>query len=427
MPAVTHTSCPQILGDREAVSHLRSNSNREASIRETPLRMHVALLTGGNDRPYALGMAQALAAEGVRVDYICSDDLEDPALGAWNELRVLNLRGDQSEDAPIWKKAARISAYYARLVRYAVIAEPAVFHILWNNRFELVDRTLLMAFYRLFGRRVVLTAHNVNAARRDGRDSWLNRLTLRVQYRLCSHILVHTRLMKEELANEFGISPGRVTVIPFGINNTIPVTGLTRSEARRQLGLDATVVTLLFFGQIAPYKGLEYLVDAFARVARARRDVRLLIAGKVKRGHSAYWSAIRAAIASNGLQDRVVVHEGFIPDEQVERYFKAADVVMLPYVAIFQSGVPFLAYNFGVPVIATDVGSLREDVVDGVTGYVCEPRDTRALEAAIQTYLDSDLHRRSGEAQKAIKYWAHARNSWKTVGELSVGVYESLQ
>ena len=89
-------------------------------------------------------------------------------------------------------KAVRLSTYYLRLLKYAVVAKPRIFHILWNNKFELFDRTLLMLYYRLLGRRVVLTAHNVNAAKRDGRDSLLNRLTLWVQYRLSDHIFVHT-------------------------------------------------------------------------------------------------------------------------------------------------------------------------------------------------------------------------------------------
>ncbi len=94
-----------------------------------------------------------------------------------------------------------------------------------------------MLFYRLLGKRIVLTVHNVNAGRRDSKDTPLNRLTLRIQYRLADHIFVHTEKMKLELIEEFGVQGHRVTVIPFGINNAVPNTRLTPSEARQRLGI----------------------------------------------------------------------------------------------------------------------------------------------------------------------------------------------
>ena len=96
--------------------------------------------------------------------------------------------------------------YYAKLIRYAATAKPRIFHILWNNKFEFFDRTLLMLYYRLLGKRIVLTLHNVNAGRRDSKDTRLNRLTLRIQYRLADHIFVHTEKMKLELIEEFGVA-----------------------------------------------------------------------------------------------------------------------------------------------------------------------------------------------------------------------------
>ncbi len=352
-----------------------------------PAIVRVGLLTGGDDKSYALGLTSALVREAVAVDFIGSDALDDPALHLSPLVRFLSLRGDQREDVSLYRKAARIGRYYIRLLRYAAVARPRLFHILWNNKFELFDRTVLMACYRLAGRRVVLTAHNVNAARRDARDTWMNRASLRLQYRLSDHIFVHTQRMKDELVAQFGVRGAAITVIPFGMNNTIPATSLSRFEARLSLGPPEDARTLLFFGQIAPYKGLEYLVDAFARAATHDPKLYLIVAGKVKKGNGAYWDGIRAKIEANRLDHRVTAHIGFIPDAEVEPYFKAADVVVLPYTEIFQSGVPFLAFNFGVPVIATDVGSLREDVIDGTTGYLCAPRDALADELRRQDGL----------------------------------------
>ena len=121
-------------------------------------------------------------------------------------------------------KVLRVLKYYARLIVYAAKAKPKLFHILWNNKFQSFDCTLLMLYYKLLGKRVVFTAHNVNAGKRDENDSWLNRMSLNVQYRLSDHIFVHTEGMKSEMAFEFRIPDSKISVIPFGINNTVPNT-----------------------------------------------------------------------------------------------------------------------------------------------------------------------------------------------------------
>ena len=398
----------------------------EGVIHGTVDPVEVCLLTGGDDRPYALGMASTLASRAMRVDFIGSNKLDAPELHNTPFIAFLNLRGDQSEDAPFRRKFVRIITYYVRLLKYVLRSRPRIFHILWNNKFEHVDRTLLMLYYRLFGKRIVFTAHNVNTRKRDGRDSWLNRLTLGIQYRLCRQILVHTPAMKDELIADFGIPPQRVTVIPFGVNNTCPSSALGRQEAREHLGLALTEKVLLFFGQIAPYKGLEYLVSAFSELAKQDRDYRLLIAGKVKKGYSAYWNEIQNRIGASEIRKRVLTRIEHIPDKEVECYFKAADVVVIPYVEIFQSGVPFLSYSFGLPVIATDVGSLRDDIVEGETGFLCRPKDASDLAETIKTYFASDLYQDLAVRRGRIQAYANDRYSWSRVGEILDGVYNQV-
>ena len=206
-------------------------------------------------------------------------------------MNFLNLRGDQNADASVTRKAFRVSRYYARLIAYAAKAKPRIFHILWNNKLETFDRTLLMLYYRALGKRVVLTVHNVNAAIRDSRDSLLNRLTLRIQYRLAHHLFVHTAKMKRELLEQFGVEGTKVTVIPFGINNSVPNTPMTSAEARERLGVRYDEKVLLFFGNIAPYKGLQFLTTAFQKLLARHGDFRLIIAGWPKNCET-YWATL---------------------------------------------------------------------------------------------------------------------------------------
>ena len=274
-----------VLGRRSSASH--------QSVFAPPIP-NVALLTGGDDKPYVLGLGEALTSEGVSIDVIGSDNLSVPELLTNSPIRFFNLRGDQSPEASFPMKIARVARYYWRLIGYAATARPLIFHILWNNKFEFIDRVLLMAYYRLLGRRIVLTAHNVNIRKRDNCDSWFNRLSLRIQYHLADHIFVHTERMKSELLADFGVPDRKISVIPFGINNTAPNSGMTTIDAKRMLGLRSSDKVMLCFGQIAPYKGLEYLVDAFSELAKRDESYRLIIAGKVKPGQRKYWNKIRA-------------------------------------------------------------------------------------------------------------------------------------
>jgi len=304
---------------------------------------HVAVLTAGRDRPYAIGLAEALINEKIAFDFITSDTLDSPILHNNPLVTFLNLRRDLDETA-LRAKVIRVLAYYARLIVYAVRARPRIFHILWNNKFEWFDRTLLMLFYRLCGRKLVLTAHNVNAGSRDRSDSFMNRLTLRIQYRLAHHIFVHTRQMGDALQSEFGVSAEKCSVIHFPINSTVPDTALDGRTARASLGLNPDERVLLFFGNIAPYKGLDCLVEAMARVVEDGRRYRLVVAGRLK-GMDDYWKGVQESIERLKLERSVLLRIEYIPDEDTEIYFKAADVLLLPYKYIFQSGVLFLGYN----------------------------------------------------------------------------------
>ena len=415
------------VGDqRSEIGGLKTEESGPPSSVFDRLTLHVALLTGGGDKPYALGMAEALTSVGIYVDFIGSDDLNVPELLGNSRIQFRNLRGDQRPGASPIAKALRVLKYYARLIIYAATARPKLFHILWNNKFQLFDCTLLMLYYKLLGKRVVFTAHNVNAGKRDENDSWLNRMSLNVQYRLSDHIFVHTEGMKSEMAFEFRIPDSKISVIPFGINNTVPNTLLSHSQAKGQLGISKDDKVLLFFGNIAPYKGLEYLVAAFDELLKQDSNYRLLIVGSPK-GPATYWNQIRRGIETSGIADRVIEKIEYVPDEETELYFKAADVLILPYTHVFQSGVLFLGYSFGLPAIAAGVGSLKEEIIEGDTGFVFRLKDSADLAAKINNYFQSELFLNLETRRSEIKTYANERNSWNKVAAITTSVYSHLQ
>jgi glycosyltransferase involved in cell wall biosynthesis len=271
----------------------------------------------------------------------------------------------------------------------------------------------------------VFTAHNIDARQRDGGNNAVNRLSLRFSYRLMDHIFVHTEKMKTQLVEEFNVTETKITIIPHGILNTAPDSGISKSEARSRLQLDNREKVLLFFGYIAPYKGLEYLIHALDRLRSNDESFRLIIAGQIKDCPS-YWKNIKRLIEELDLKKYIIMQIRHIPDNEVEVFFKASDALVLPYTFIFQSGVPFLSYSFGLPVIATDVGSLREVIVEGITGMMCRKEDPADLADKIRVYFQSELYGNLEDNMKKIKSYGNEKYSWDRIGATIHGVYDTL-
>jgi glycosyltransferase involved in cell wall biosynthesis len=126
------------------------------------------------------------------------------------------------------------------------------------------------------------------------------------------------------------------------------------------------------------------------------------------------------------VRDRVIERIEHVPDEETELYFKAADVLILSYAQVFQSGVIFLAYSFGLPVIAADVGSLPEEIVEGESGFVFKSRDASDLAGKIDQYFESELFRDLETRRTIIKEYANERYSWSKVVAITTTVYSRL-
>jgi glycosyltransferase involved in cell wall biosynthesis len=388
-------------------------------------RVNVALLTGGHDISYVYGLTTTLSGLGLGVQVVGGDRVDHAEFHSSDRITFVHIGGIKPS-AGSASKLFQLLVYYLRLLAYITFRSPKIIHILWNSKLEYFDRTLLMFYFKLLGKGIALTAHNVNRAKRDSCDSILNRLTLKIQYRLTDRIFVHTEKMREELVQEFGVSPDRLTVIPFGTNILVPDTELTTNQAKIQLGIRADERTILFYGRIVPYKGLECLVEAFHRLASRDENVRLMIAGEPMKGYEDYIESIRRKIAENGGSKRILCRLEFIPDNETELYFKAADVLALPYRDIFESGVLFLAYRFGLPVVASDVGSFGEELTKSGAGFVFEPGSSSALAETLEAFFKSELYKDESNQRRRIQAYSSSRHSWQAVGQITERVYCGL-
>jgi glycosyltransferase involved in cell wall biosynthesis len=388
--------------------------------------MKISLFTGADDPSYALPMVSSLTSNEICCDFIGNDNMQDEEAVKHPLVNYLNFRGDQNEQSPSYEKIYRILKYYYFIISYTVKTDSKIFHILWLNKFTYFDRTLLNLYYKLLGKSIVFTAHNINDRERDGNDTVINRFTLRFMYRIVDHIFVHTQNMKDALVLNYGARPDKISVINFGLPKLIPRSGLTRLQAKRNFRLNEKFNTILFFGRIVPYKGLELLIVALDKLRIKNPNIKLLIIGKIEKGCDEYWEDIQQNIQKKELEKHIITRIEYIPDEEIQNYFKAADVLILPYKNIYQSGPLFMSYYFGLPVIASDVGSFKKDVVEGKTGFIFKQEDPINLAQKIEEYFGSDLYKELDKQSTDIVDYAEKKYSWSENGKIFSNVYDNL-
>ncbi|MBI4390025.1 MAG: glycosyltransferase, partial [Nitrospinae bacterium] len=200
------------------------------------------------------------------------------------------------------------------------------------------------------------------------------KILTRFALRSAARFLTHSESDKRTLRELFPGVPVAKAFHP--VYDIFPKTGIGQAEARKQLSLNGH--TLLFFGYVRKYKGLDCLVRALSRVNR-KLDCTLVVAGEFYEPREMY----ERLIEEEGVRDKVVVHDRYIPNESAETYFAVADAVVAPYREASQSGIVQMAYHFGKPVIATGAGGLPEAIEDGHTGYVTAIDDPDNLADAI--------------------------------------------
>ncbi len=183
--------------------------------------------------------------------------------------------------------------------------------------------------------------------------------------------------------------------------------------AKSSLGLTGPVI--LFFGFVRRYKGLDILLDAMPAILE-KVKLTLLVAGEFYEDRAAF----DEHIARLGIGERVRLMDRFISNEEVAGIFSASDALVLPYRSATQSGITQIAYVFGTPVIATNVGGLPEVVKDGETGILVQPEDPDAIADAVIRFFAE------GGAQKYRDNIEHEKRrfSWDAMVEAVEGLVE---
>ncbi len=194
----------------------------------------------------------------------------------------------------------------------------------------------------------------------------------------CDNFAVMSSSVKAELASFDRVKARKLLYHPVYDHFGTPV---PMTEARGRLGLADTDRVILFFGLVRHYKGLDLLLEAVALMPDRTR-IKVVVAGEFYEGKEECLNII----SKNGLGGHVILHDQFIPEDEVKYYFSAANIMAQPYRSATQSGVTQIAYHFGTPMLVTDVGGLPEMVQDGKVGHVCAA-DSGAIAARLDQFF----------------------------------------
>ncbi|ASA78635.1 glycosyltransferase family 4 protein [Thermococcus sp. 5-4] len=279
-----------------------------------------------------------------------------------------------------------------------------IFH--WVTPFMSPMFVTIFFFVRRFTKTKVLgICHNVLPHERTVLDLSLSRLV----FGNVDYFIVQS---KEDFAKLQQIVPGFKVIRynPHPIYDIFRLQDLPKDVAKELLGLSSTTKVILFFGYVREYKGLIYLIRAIPLVLKEIPNVKLVIAGEFWENKRRYLDEIRTL----RIENSVMIVDKYIPNEEVNLYFSAADIVVLPYVSATQSGVVQVAYAFNKPVITTNVGGLPDVVENNKTGIIVEARDSQKLAAAIIKYFEQNKERKFKKIIEKTKW----KFSWERLIEI---------
>lgn len=336
---------------------------------------YVLVISHGFQSHYELGFANGLAENGLGVILLGSDTTLTTKLHPG--VAFHNIRGSQSPQRSAWRKARGLLAYHARLLRHGFKhrGEPMVIIGMLNPEWlvGVIEGMLL----RCLAGELALVVHNVLPHNEPSRSK---RWAYRFIYRIPHALLAHTRATQTDLQRNFGIPPQRMLLVPHGLNDAVKPLPISTAEAKSAIGLTPAQATVLFFGRVSHYKGADLLLDALAHCP----EQHLLMIGKS--GADPHSAEVRGRMPELVAAGRATWVDDYVDDDTVERYFAAADVTVLPYRLIDQSGVLLLSLTLGVPVLVTPVGGFS-DVVSSANSRPIHEASAQGVRRALAAFF----------------------------------------
>jgi glycosyltransferase involved in cell wall biosynthesis len=282
-----------------------------------------------------------------------------------------------------WKTARNIKAQ-----------EPDLVVFQWWTTFTGPAYTILSWLIKQKKIKVAFIIHNVLPHEEGLFDIFLTKLALNSS----NFFIVQTPKEKKRLQDLFPDAVIEECAHPI-YNFSSQKTPSTH-EARVKMGLDTDEIVFLFFGFVRPYKGLKYLIDAMGMIKEKGYHPKLIIAGEFWENIDIYHQLIR----EKNIAEQVIIHDYYIPNEEIELFFTAADCLIAPYTSATQSGSASIALGFGLPMIVTSIVSEGIRRENRVKIRVAKPENAPSLAEAMVEFIDNNFE----EGQKRIP----SKNDW---------------
>jgi glycosyltransferase involved in cell wall biosynthesis len=375
--------------------------------------------------PYDYSLCGALASRGCAVTLVRSEFVHTPWQAAtsfkvWNHFYQRSHARSRSRAFGAWWKLGKLAEHtrdMARLVTECEKRKPDIIHFQWLP-VPMIDRRYLRNLRRIAP--VVLTLHNTTTFHGSLAQRLHQGIGFDSIFQHLSALIVHTEFSKRQVIEREWLPAEKVHIVPHGVLDyyrsvaSVPPVPSAGSEA------EPAGPTLLFFGAIESYKGVDLLIKAFAGLpSRMQATSRLCIAGKPGMD----MSGLRELARSLKVEDRTTWILRFVAEEEIPRLFGSAAAVVLPYREIDQSGVLMTAIAFDKPIIASRVGGLAETIQDGLHGRLFPAGDVPALTAALEEILGHPERRR--DMEKAVRELRESI-SWENSADRTIDVYKQL-
>lgn len=351
---------------------------------------------------YSYSLANAIQSRGINIKMVIDQKQEQENAG-FERVKLFN-----TDEKNVGKFSKLINYIRSYKKIYKMIQEEHidVLHTQWVI-FSPLDYWFLNKIKKKCGVRLVTTIHDILPFN----EKFYDRNFHKKIYTLSDAIIVQAENNVKRFQSLFPELEKKVSMIPHG--HFLEYAEIVdSSEAKSYLKLDPNKINLLFFGQIKKVKGVGILLEAFAKICSKYPNVQLIIAGSVWKDDFSHYQKI---IDDNHMENQVITDIRYIPDEEIKYYYSAADVCMMPYTDVYQSGVIQLVYAYKKTAVATRIGAFKEVVIDGKTGFMCEPNDVDSLAKAIEKAIQnqSSLGEFGEDGYKYIK----EKFSWDKIAE----------
>ena len=390
---------------------------------------------------YAYQMCTALADAGAKVTLVTTIEYElenyphnfsvNKLLNLWPLTDPIESRSQSrfhKAASKLYRKIRRVNRgiryviEWIRLTNYLLSTKPTIIQF---GKIEFPFEAIFLKILKSNGLILSQICHEFELREQGGNPfvNFSNQL-YRWVYDSFSFLFFHSSNNKERFSSLFNVDPKSFHLIPHG-NESMFIssnnTSLPVKVLRKRYDIETTTPVILFFGNLMPSKGIPDLLEAFKFVLINAPRAKLIIAGKPTK-HINFDSLVKLA-NDLGIDKSTIFDSRYIPIDEVAPLMEMASVVVYPYLNSTQSGSLQVAYTFGRPVIATNVGGLPDAVEDGKSGFLVPPGEPQSIANAIMKFINNP--NLTSEMGIYAKHLSETKFSWKTVAQKILAAYKA--